>query len=105
MINIKLVLRFFKWGDVPKKLIQCHLLQSIAHYTIEVWVFCFRVSLFTVKENCSKMKIKRKSNAVRVPPLKKAIKVKRKSSNVEGESTVSKALRNVQKVLEVSCHV
>ncbi|XP_031849916.2 MKI67 FHA domain-interacting nucleolar phosphoprotein [Nomia melanderi] len=48
------------------------------------------------------MKIKKKSNAVRVPPLKKAIKVKRRSSDIEGESTVSKALRNVQKVLEKS---
>lgn len=47
------------------------------------------------------MKIKKKSNAVRVPPLKKAIKVKRNSSDAE-ESTVSKALKNVKKVLEVS---
>ncbi|XP_076648757.1 MKI67 FHA domain-interacting nucleolar phosphoprotein-like [Halictus rubicundus] len=46
------------------------------------------------------MKLKKKSNAVRVPPLKKPIKVKRKSSDVEGESTVSKALKNVKKVLE-----
>ncbi|XP_076287879.1 MKI67 FHA domain-interacting nucleolar phosphoprotein [Lasioglossum baleicum] len=46
------------------------------------------------------MKLKKKSNAVRIPPIKKAIKVKRKSSDVEGESTVSKALKNVKKVLE-----
>ena len=45
------------------------------------------------------MKIKKKSNAVRVPPLKKAIKVKRKSLDA-AESTVSKALENVKKVLE-----
>lgn len=50
------------------------------------------------------MKIKKKSNAVRVPPLKKAIKVKRKSSDIEEESTVSKAIENVKKVLEVSTH-
>ncbi|XP_053993961.1 MKI67 FHA domain-interacting nucleolar phosphoprotein-like [Hylaeus anthracinus] len=46
------------------------------------------------------MKIKKKSNAVRVPPLKKIIKVKRKSSDVEEESTVTKALENIKKVLE-----
>lgn len=51
------------------------------------------------------MKIKKKSNAVRVPPLKKAIKVKRKSSDIEEESTVSKAIENVKKVLEVSTHL
>lgn len=51
------------------------------------------------------MKIKKKSNAVRVPPLKKAIKVKRKSSDIEEESTVSKAIENVKKVLEVSMHL
>ncbi|CAK9829551.1 MKI67 FHA domain-interacting nucleolar phosphoprotein-like [Anthophora retusa] len=46
------------------------------------------------------MKIKKKLNAVRVPPLKKAIRVKRSSSNVEEESTVSKAIQNVKKVFE-----
>lgn len=46
------------------------------------------------------MKIKKKSNSVRVPPLKKAIKVKRRSSDIEEESTVSKAIENVKKVLE-----
>ncbi|XP_033324409.2 MKI67 FHA domain-interacting nucleolar phosphoprotein [Megalopta genalis] len=46
------------------------------------------------------MKIKKKSNAVRVPPVKKAIKIKRKSLDIVGESTVSKALRNVKKVLK-----
>lgn len=51
------------------------------------------------------MKIKKKSNSVRVPPLKKAIKVKRKSSDIEEESTVSKAIENVKKVLEVSTHL
>lgn len=47
------------------------------------------------------MKIKKRSNAIRVPPLKKAIKIKRKSSDLEEESTVSKAIENVKKVLEV----
>lgn len=51
------------------------------------------------------MKIKKKFNAVRVPPLEKAIKVKRKSSDIEEESTVSKAIENVKKVLEVSTHL
>lgn len=51
------------------------------------------------------MKIKKKSNAVRVPPLKKAIKIKRKSSDIEEKSTVSKAIENVKKVLEVSTHL
>ncbi|XP_078047016.1 MKI67 FHA domain-interacting nucleolar phosphoprotein-like [Augochlora pura] len=46
------------------------------------------------------MKIKKKSNAVRVPPVKKAIRLKRRSLDVEGETTVSKALKNVKKVLE-----
>lgn len=50
------------------------------------------------------MKIKKKSNAVRVPPLKKAIKVKRKSLDA-AESVVSKALENVKKVLEVRYHM
>ncbi|XP_076163458.1 MKI67 FHA domain-interacting nucleolar phosphoprotein-like [Ptiloglossa arizonensis] len=46
------------------------------------------------------MKIKKKSNAVRIPPLKRVIKIKRKSLDVEEKSTVSKALENVKKVLE-----
>ncbi|OAD55832.1 MKI67 FHA domain-interacting nucleolar phosphoprotein-like [Eufriesea mexicana] len=46
------------------------------------------------------MKIKKKSNALRVPPVKKAIRVKRKSSDIEEESTVFKAIENVKKVLE-----
>lgn len=46
------------------------------------------------------MKIKKRSNAIRVPPLKKAIKIKRKSSEEE-ESTVSKAIENIKKVLKV----
>ncbi|XP_012340976.1 LOW QUALITY PROTEIN: MKI67 FHA domain-interacting nucleolar phosphoprotein-like [Apis florea] len=46
------------------------------------------------------MKIKKRSNAIRVPPVKKAIKIKRKSSGLEEESTVSKAIENVKKVLE-----
>lgn len=45
------------------------------------------------------MKIKKRSNAIRVPPLKKAIKIKRKSSELE-ESTVSKAIENIKKVLK-----
>lgn len=36
-----------------------------------------------------------------VPPLKKAIKVKRKSLDIGEETTVSKAIKNVQKVFEV----
>lgn len=47
------------------------------------------------------MKIKKRSNAIRVPPLKKAIKIKRKSSELEEESTVSKAIENIKKVLKV----
>ncbi|XP_017878357.1 MKI67 FHA domain-interacting nucleolar phosphoprotein-like [Ceratina calcarata] len=44
------------------------------------------------------MKIKKRSNAVRVPPLKKAIRIKRNPSDVE--STVSKAIENVKNVLK-----
>lgn len=46
------------------------------------------------------MKIKKRSNAIRVPPVKKAIKIKRKSE-LEEESTVSKAIENVKKVFKV----
>ncbi|KZC12338.1 PREDICTED: MKI67 FHA domain-interacting nucleolar phosphoprotein-like [Dufourea novaeangliae] len=46
------------------------------------------------------MKLKKKANTVRIPPLKRAIKVNRKSSDIEGESAVSKALKNVRKVFE-----
>ncbi|KOX77427.1 MKI67 FHA domain-interacting nucleolar phosphoprotein-like [Melipona quadrifasciata] len=46
------------------------------------------------------MKIKKRSNTVRVPPVKKIIKIKRKSSDKKEESTVTKAIKNVQKVLE-----
>ncbi|XP_029035141.1 MKI67 FHA domain-interacting nucleolar phosphoprotein-like [Osmia bicornis bicornis] len=46
------------------------------------------------------MKIKKRSNAIRIPPIKKAIKVIRKSSDGEEESTVSKAIQNVKKVFE-----
>ena len=42
---------------------------------------------------------------MRVPPVKKIIKVKRKSSDKEEESTVSKAIKNVKKVLEVRSHL
>ncbi|XP_076750626.1 MKI67 FHA domain-interacting nucleolar phosphoprotein-like [Xylocopa sonorina] len=46
------------------------------------------------------MKIKKNSDAIRVPPIKKAIKVKRKSSDTENESTVTKAIESVKKILE-----
>lgn len=46
------------------------------------------------------MKLKKKANAVRVPPLPKAIKVQRKASDSTETSTVHKALQNVKKVLE-----
>ncbi|KOC62976.1 MKI67 FHA domain-interacting nucleolar phosphoprotein-like [Habropoda laboriosa] len=46
------------------------------------------------------MKLRKKLNTVRVPPLKKAIRIKRTSSDVEEESTVSKAIQNVKKVFE-----
>lgn len=46
------------------------------------------------------MKIKKKSNTVRVPPLPKTIKVKRDVAEATGGSTVHKALQNVKKVLQ-----
>ncbi|CAL7948705.1 unnamed protein product [Xylocopa violacea] len=46
------------------------------------------------------MKIKKKSDAIRVPPIKKAIKVKRKSLDTGNESTVTKAIESVKKILE-----
>lgn len=46
------------------------------------------------------MKIKKRANALRVPPLPKAIKVKRSSDAAGEESTVKKALENVKKVFE-----
>lgn len=46
------------------------------------------------------MRIKKRGNAIRVPALQKSIKVKRKSSDIEEESTVTKAIRNVKEVFE-----
>ena len=51
------------------------------------------------------MKIKKRFNTVRVPPVKKVIKIKRNSSDKEEESTVAKAIKNVKKVLEVRSHL
>ncbi|XP_012145302.2 MKI67 FHA domain-interacting nucleolar phosphoprotein-like [Megachile rotundata] len=45
------------------------------------------------------MRIKKKGNTIRVPPLQKSIRVKRKSDDEE-ESTVTKAIRNVKQVFE-----
>lgn len=42
---------------------------------------------------------------MRIPPVKKVIKIKRKSSDKEEESTVAKAIKNVKKVLEVKSHL
>ncbi|XP_076627035.1 MKI67 FHA domain-interacting nucleolar phosphoprotein [Colletes latitarsis] len=46
------------------------------------------------------MKIKRNLNAVRIPAFKKVIKVKRSLPDTQEESTVSKALENVKKILK-----
>lgn len=46
------------------------------------------------------MKIKKRSNALRIPPLPKAIKLKRASGDAGEESTVKKALEDVKRVFE-----
>ncbi|XP_043255921.1 MKI67 FHA domain-interacting nucleolar phosphoprotein-like [Colletes gigas] len=46
------------------------------------------------------MKIKRNLNAVRIPAFKKVIKVKRSLPDVQEQSTVSKALENVKRILK-----
>lgn len=89
--------------ETDRSYIYCHLLAIQLYYihnSSELTFHIYHVFLNGVI-NLFKMKIKKRSNAIRVPPIKKAIKVIRKSSDGEEESTVSKAIKNVKKVFEV----